>query len=147
LTALAHRLGPAASAWVTLAAGVLGNALTALAHRSGFISVGASTAVFGALGALAGAQIASHSAPGAGSQRGRARAWVSLAASAALLGLLGTGQRADLLAHLFGMLCGLGLGLFAALALRAPPRRSALQPLLAAATVPALAACWWLALR
>jgi len=41
-----------------------------------------------------------------------------VAASLALLALLGTGPGADLLAHLFGLLVGGGLGLVAAPALR-----------------------------
>src|SRR6267142_4035742 len=53
LWALARRIGPAAAAWIALAGGVLGNALTALVARRGYVSVGASTAVFAALGALA----------------------------------------------------------------------------------------------
>ena len=144
LTALARRLGPAAAAWVALGAGVAGNALTAAAHRRGFVSVGASTAVFGLLGALAGA-LAVGTRTKAGAPRPtshRRRSFLAVAASAALLGLLGAGERADLLAHLFGMASGLLLGAAAAVAIREPPRRTPLQPLGAAAVLVALVACW-----
>jgi membrane associated rhomboid family serine protease len=138
---LAHRLGPAAAAWVTLLAGAVANFTTALIHRSGHVAIGASGAVFGALGALAAAQL--------GTSRGarRGRPWLALAASAALLGFLGTSKNSDLLAHAFGMLAGLLLGALAAPALRVPPRRRALQPALAALALLAVAGCWWLMLK
>jgi rhomboid protease GluP len=128
VTALARRLGPALAAWLALAAGVAGNVATALATSSGHISVGASTAVFGALGALSALE-----APGR-------RAWLTLGAGVALLGLLGTGQRADLFAHLFGFTAGIVEGLL--LRRAAPPRRSPLQPALAAAAALPLALAW-----
>ena len=147
LTALARRLGPAAAAWVALAAGVAGNALTAAAHRSGFVSVGASTAVFGLLGALAASLAVGTRPRSAGDapplrSSHRRRSFLAVPVSAALLGLLGAGERADLLAHLFGMASGLAFGALAAWAIREPPRRTPLQPLGAAAVLIALAACW-----
>jgi rhomboid protease GluP len=133
LAALARRLGPALAAWLALAAGVGGNVATALVTRGGHISVGASTAVFGALGTLSALQ-----APGR-------RAWLTLGAGVALLGLLGTGQRADLFAHLFGFTFGVVEGL--SLRRATPPRRSILQPALALAALTPIAAAWWRALR
>ncbi|HEX9573406.1 MAG TPA: rhomboid family intramembrane serine protease, partial [Myxococcales bacterium] len=137
LWALARRIGPAAAAWIALAGGVLGNALTALAVRRGYVSVGASTAVFAALGALALLQAVAR----------RRMALLALGAGSALLGLLGTGQNADLFAHLFGFAAGGALGAAAARLARRPPRRTVLQPLLALAALAALTACWKLALR
>jgi membrane associated rhomboid family serine protease len=137
LWALARRIGPAASAWIALASGVAGNALTALVVRRGYVSVGASTAVFGTLGAVAMLQAVAR----------RRMVLLALGAGSALLGLLGTGQDADLFAHLFGFAAGCVLGLLAGpLALR-PPRRTALQPALALAALAALALCWTVALR
>lgn len=132
LWALARRLGPAPATWLALTAGLAGNVATALVARGGHVSVGASTAVFGALGALA----ALH-AP-------RGRAWLALASGAALLGFLGTGARSDLLAHLFGFAAGVAQGL--ALRRAAPPRRSPAQPILALAAAVPLALAWWRAL-
>lgn len=155
LTALARRLGPGAAAWIALSAGVIGNALTALAHRRGFVSVGASTAVFGLLGALAGALAVRSLAVGSLAVGGhthlrtgarRRGPFVALAASAALLGLLGAGERADLLAHLFGMGAGFAAGAAGAALIREPPQRSALQPALAASALVFVALCWWRAM-
>src|SRR5229473_61106 len=112
-------------------------AVTALAVRRGYVSVGASTAVFAALGALALLQAVAR----------RRMALLALGAGSALLGLLGTGQNADLFAHLFGFAAGGALGAAAAWLARRPPRRTILQPLLALAALAALTACWKLALR
>jgi membrane associated rhomboid family serine protease len=137
LWALARRIGPAAAAWIALAGGMLGNALTAVVVRRGYLSVGASTAVFAALGALALLQAVAR----------RRMALLAIGAGSALLGLLGTGQNADLFAHLFGFAAGGALGAAAGPLAKRPPRRTVWQPLLALATLAALTACWRLALR
>jgi rhomboid protease GluP len=130
--AVARRLGPALATWLALAAGVLGNVLTALVLRGGHVSIGASTAVFGALGTLSALQVPHRSA------------WLTLGAGAALLGLLGTGERADLLAHLLGFAVGVTEGL--ALRRMTPPPRSLLQPAIALLAVAPIALAWWRAL-
>jgi rhomboid protease GluP len=129
LGALARRLGPALATWLVLAAGVAGNVLTALVARGGHVSIGASTAVFGALGVLSALQVP------------RRRAWLTLGVGVALLGILGTGARADLLAHLFGFASGVAEGL-AARRLK-PPGRSIRQPLIALSAAVPLALAWW----
>ena len=137
LWALARRIGPAAAAWIALLGGVAGNVLTALAVRRGYVSVGASTAVFATLGALALLQAVAR----------RRAALLALGAGAALLGLLGTGQNSDLFAHLFGFVAGGVLGAAAGPLARHPPRRTVLQPALALASLAVLTACWKFALR
>ena len=137
LAALARRIGTAAAAWLALLAGAAGNALTALVARSNYVSVGASTAVFAVLAALAVVEALSR----------RRAAAVALGAGAALLGFLGTGQRSDLLAHLFGFVAGALGALLAAPLARRPPPRNALQPALALAALAAVAACWFRAVR
>jgi membrane associated rhomboid family serine protease len=107
-------LGPGVGLWLVLLAGTGGNALTAIAHRADHVSVGASTATFGAIGILAALRITGRTGSG------RRKWWVVMAAGLALLALLGTGPHADILAHLFGFLVGGGLGLMAALVLRRP---------------------------
>ena len=57
MTAVCQRLGPGVGMWLLLLAGAGGNALTAIAHGSDHVSVGASTAIFGAIGILAGVRI------------------------------------------------------------------------------------------
>jgi len=132
LGAGARRLGPALATWLALAAGVAGNVLTALVAGDGHVSFGASTAVFGALGTLSALQVP------------RRRAWLTLGVGVALLGFLGTGTRADLLAHVFGFAAGVAEGL--AVRCMRPPRRSLLQPAIALAAVTPIALAWWLAL-
>ena len=115
--AASHQLGPGVGLWLILLAGTGGNALTAVAYRTHHDSVGASTALFGAIGILAATRIMSR-----GRHRAARKRWMIVAASLALLALLGTSPDADLLAHLFGLLVGGGLGLAAAPALRWPLR-------------------------
>jgi len=104
------------------------------------VSVGASTAIFGAIGILAGLRILT---PGrVGSRLGKW--WVVAATSLVLLALLGTGPNADLLAHVFGLLAGGALGLVAALTIRWMPRVP-VQWLLVAAAGAAVCGAWRLA--
>ena len=112
-----YQFGPGVGLWLVLLAGIGGNALTAVVHGAGYDSVGASTAMFGAIGILAAAQL---TAPGR-LPVARKR-WIVVAASLALLALLGASPDADLLAHLFGLLVGGALGLIAALVRRRPLR-------------------------
>ena len=141
ITAVAWSLGPGVGTWLVLLAGAGGNALRALPHEAPYVSVGASTAIFGALGILAMLQIAARRqrrAPGR-------RAWVVIAASLVLLSTLGTGPRSDALAHVFGLLVGGLLGIGPALAQRRPLGRSS-QWLLALAAGALVLACWRIAL-
>lgn len=141
VTAVAWWLGPGVGTWLVLLAGAGGNALTALAHGPSSVSVGASTAIFGALGMLAARQVVAR-------RRGRAsghKGWVVIAASLALLGMLGTAPGSDVLAHVFGLLVGSLLGIGPALAQRRPLGRSS-QWLLALAAGALVLACWRIAL-
>jgi membrane associated rhomboid family serine protease len=140
VTAVCQQLGPGVGLWLVLLAGAGGNALTAAVHGAGHVSVGASTAIFGAVGILAGLRILT---PGrVGSRLGKW--WVVAATSLVLLALLGTGPNADLLAHVFGLLAGGALGLVAALTIRWTPR-APVQWLLVAAAGAAVCGAWRLA--
>ncbi len=107
LSAVNRRLGDGRGPLLVLLAGTLGNAMNAAWHRTGHISVGASTAVFAAVGILVATQFAvdRHS--------GR-RLWFEylapLMGGLALLGTLGASPHSDLLAHLFGFIAGIALG-------------------------------------
>jgi rhomboid protease GluP len=136
MTAVCWHLGPGIGLWLLLLAGAGGNAVTAAVHGGDHVSVGASTATFGAIGILAALRIIGGRA-GAGGRK----SWVVIAASLALLALLGTGPHADLLAHLFGFLLGGGLGLIAALTIRWNPP-TPVQWLLAAAAGTAVVGAW-----
>lgn len=133
-SAVQRRLGSGGAALAVLASGILGNVANAAYHRWLGIehgSLGASTAVFGAIGLLAATELVLHRRDPA-----RKRTWVEIAAPIvggfALLGALGSGGgsyepfggaptqviRTDLGAHLFGFLGGVAIGLAAALPLR-----------------------------
>ncbi len=135
-------LGAGLGGLVVLLAGAGGNWTTALFYGSHHSSVGASTAVFGAIGLLGGLAWVRRKRRG---QRG-ARAWAPIAAALALLAMLGVGQRADLIAHLLGLAVGSALGLAVAISL---PRRPGPigQWLLGGISVALLIGCWELALR
>jgi len=107
-------LGPGLGAALVVAAGALGNAVNAALRATPYLSVGASTAVFGAIGLLAG--LAVHR-PGR-----KRRPWVIAAAGLALLAMLGTGgPRTDVWAHFFGLAVGGALGAAGGAWLRRPP--------------------------
>ena len=116
ISAVGRSLGPGLGALAILLAAASANLLTALVHRAGHLSVGASTATFAALGILAGvgAWRRWRSLPL------RRRAWLPIGAGLGLFAMLGVGEHSDVFAHLFGLGVGCVLGIVAA---RALPRR------------------------
>lgn len=125
-----------------LYSGMIGNFLNAWVTSPGHLSIGASTAIFGAVGILAGVQFMSK----LDRPEQRFRAWVPLAGGLALLGWMGSGAHTDLGAHLFGFVAGLGLGVGdALLGKRADLSRYRAWSGLAAAVT--IAAAWGVALR
>jgi len=101
-------LGPGLGLGLVLLAGAAGNLANALYYGTAHDSVGASTAVFGAVGLLGGLGVGRRHRIGT---RG-SRAWVSIGAALGLLAMLGTsGERVDLWAHAFGLLAGGLIGL------------------------------------
>jgi membrane associated rhomboid family serine protease len=114
VSAVTRSLGPGLGLATVLAAGALGNALNAVGHPGGHASLGASTAVFGAIGILAGRALARRNRSGL---RG-ARLLLPVGAGLGLLGMLGTsGARVDLFAHIYGLLAGGLLGVVTQLVL------------------------------
>lgn len=112
LNAVSTIMGAGLAGALILAAGAGGNLANAFLHGSPHVSVGASTAVFGAVGLLGSLGMTRRRR----SALSRWRAWLPVAAALALLGMLGTGgQRVDIWAHLFGLLVGAVLGILAAL--------------------------------
>jgi len=133
--------GVGLGALLVLLAGATGNLSNALLQAPHHISVGASTAVFGAVGLLSGRAAARRLRRA----KGGLHAWVPLAAGVALIAMLGTGQRSDVWAHLLGFAAGGFLGIPATLALPSRPGPVA-QCLAAGAALAALVYCWKLAL-
>ena len=99
-------LGPGLGVWLMVLAGTAGNLLNAGTRGPAYDGLGASTAVFAAVGILAGYQLLNRS-------RGY-RAWAPLFAAVMLLALYGMGPDTDVLAHLWGFACGLVAGAIAA---------------------------------
>ncbi|NDV63557.1 rhomboid family intramembrane serine protease [Puniceicoccales bacterium CK1056] len=112
-------------AWLgVLMAGACGNYLNATVHFStSHYSIGASTAVFGAIGLLVALPL------GFGirhSSRMLIRAWaLPIIAGLVFLAWFGTGSdRTDTSAHLMGFVCGLPAGLIAGALVRDKPRKA-----------------------
>jgi membrane associated rhomboid family serine protease len=140
--AVFQAFGLGVGALLAVASGTLGNAANALFRAHAHATIGASTAVFGALGLLVGRAMLDRRG-----SAGRRTLWIPLAAGLALLAMLGTeGERVDLWAHAFGLAAGVLLG---AAAGAIPPARLAPAPLqhgALALAVLAVAASWWRAL-
>lgn len=105
--ALRRVIGPGRSWVLVLLAGALGNYMNAVFYGSAHNSIGASTAVFGAIGALSAVQAAERF------RMPRTRIWIPFAAGLALLASLGTSEKTDFMAHFFGFIAGIGVGLAA----------------------------------
>ena len=146
-TAVNRRLGGGVGMLTILLSGILGNVFNSLWHVSSgdafHTSIGASTAIFGAVGILAATQIAVDDVA---RSRGEKRSFIDLIAPVigglALLGALGSGgERTDVLsllashgaatshidlgAHLYGLLSGFIVGLIVTAILRLRARRAA----------------------
>jgi len=121
-----------------LASGAIGNLINAFFFERGHVSIGASTAVFGALGVLAGHQFQLK-----WQDRGqRGKAWLPIAGALALLGFMGAGGvRTDILAHLFGLLGGVALGLVYTVTQRRPAGPS-IQRYAAMAAIAMVSLAW-----
>ncbi|MGB5992870.1 MAG: rhomboid family intramembrane serine protease [Desulfobacterales bacterium] len=110
-TAVCSITGAGVGWLMILLSGILGNLANAALFRYGHISIGASTAVFGAVGILAAYQLCRKIKIA----DQRMKAWLPIAGGLALLSFLGTGLHSDLTAHLFGFVAGVCLGLIYAL--------------------------------
>ena len=135
LILLARCVGPGSAVLLTLLGGAAGNPLTVPLRPGAFTSLGFSSALFAAIGGLAGAM--------ARRERHWRKAMLPVAAGAALLAMLGTeGENTDYLAHVAGLVCGLALGLLPLR--RVGVRPSALRQAAAFALALALPAAAWL---
>lgn len=141
--AVSSMLGVGLGGALVLLAGAAGNLANAFLHGSPHVAIGASTAVFGAIGMLG--------ALGMRRRRRRVlsrwRAWLPMAAALALLGMLGSGgERVDIWAHLCGLVVGVVLGiLIATVAPRAP--KASIQWACGTGAIAVIAYCWLLAFR
>jgi rhomboid protease GluP len=142
VAALSSLVGAGLAVALLVISGACGNLANALLQGSSHIAIGASTAIFGAVGVLGTVGLVRRRRE-PGRRRG---AWIPVAAALGLLAMLGTGTgRTDVLAHLFGFFCGAVLGIPVALFFPAPPGRLT-QWTCAGATAGLLIYCWSLAL-
>jgi rhomboid protease GluP len=140
---LAEATGNGLGWGITVLSGFLGNLAHVFMRTGDHRAVGASTAIFGAVGALAAHELVR----GWTDTRDIARRWAPLVGGVILLGYLGGGgDNTDVLAHVTGFVAGAVLGLLAArldLLRRAGPRTQAALALGALALV---GAGWWFAI-
>jgi len=143
LSAVFSLVGMGLGGALVLLAGAGGNLANAFLHDSAHTSIGASTAVFAAVGLLGSLAVTQRRR----SALSRWRAWLPAAAALALLGMLGSsGQRVDIWAHLCGLVVGAVLGMLIAWV---TPRAPGLpiQWACGTATVATLILCWIVAFR
>lgn len=139
---LTQLLGTGLTWLAILLAGGVGNGLSALLQPASHTAVGASTAVFGALGILAALAWQRQAAV----WRLRLRRWLPFAAGLMLFAYLGVGgDRTDVVGHLAGLAAGGGIGL--ALGARESPKGPRVQWACGAAAAALFALAWGLALR
>lgn len=140
---LCKELGSGLSWSLLLTTGILGNLANALAQSPDHRSVGASTAVFGAVGIFAAISMMRY-------RRHLIRRWfIPVAAGLALLALLGAeGKQTDLGAHLFGFVFGILFGTLTEMLIarfgRPVPLLNALLSIASAAVV---LTAWWAAIE
>ncbi len=146
---ISRRIGPGGALFAMLAAGALGNTANALYHLpEGHRSIGASTAVFAAVGLLAAVQLVLD----VGRRRERHRFGLvdflaPVVGGLALLGALGSGRHSDLGAHGFGFLSGVVVGLAVAWLIRRQDARpsTTLQVVAALSAFAIIGGSWALA--
>ncbi len=146
---LLRPLGAGVAWLLVVLSGALGNLMNAAFYaRETHDSIGASTAVFGALGLLVGGDFYARLA--SAHTRNRWQLVLPIGAGLALLAYLGVGdghERIDFMAHLWGFVAGIILGLAAGF-FQVKAKALPSWQIFAALTAPALLAiAWWLALR
>ena len=104
LWSLSTLTGTGSALFLALFTGFTGNLINAFGYGSGHNSIGASTSVFGIVGVLAGLQFFDSFR-----EKGLNR-WLPLGAALGLLAMLGSSDKSDVLAHLFGFIAGVPAG-------------------------------------
>ncbi len=139
---LCRELGSGLSWSLLLTTGILGNLINAIVQSPDHRSVGASTAVFGAVGILSAISMVRY-------RRHLLKRWfIPVAAGLALLALLGAeGKQTDLGAHLFGFFIGILCGTASEfLTARYGRPNTLLNTLLALVSTAVVITAWWMAI-
>jgi membrane associated rhomboid family serine protease len=131
-------------AWCAiLLAGGLGNLMNACLRPAGHVSIGASTAVFAALGLVASLAWQQRRAL----RRWSLERWAPIVGGVLLLSFLGTGGgRTDVGAHVLGFLCAIPFGVVLGNAPRSVVSSSRWQALFGLAALGILGGAWLLAI-
>ncbi len=139
---LCRELGSGLAWSLLLGAGACGNLINACLQPPTHSSIGASTAVFGAVGILAALSLVRYR------RNLRTRWMLPVSAALALLALLGTeGKNTDLGAHLFGFISGCCLGMMTEYLIGRHGRPGRfLNALLAMSSIAVVVAAWGAAL-
>ncbi len=138
-------LGTGVTWMLFLITGALGNAINVCVyHETWHSAIGASTAVFGALGLLVGCRVQATIHDSHQFRTSASELVIPLGSGFALLAFLGTGgERTDYLAHLWGFLVGIPLGAIAA-ASRINQRLTLPVQLLLACAAPSICIFAWI---
>ena len=127
-----------------LLAGAVGNALNAALHGAGHTAIGASTAVFAALGILSGHAWSARAVR----WRGGIRRWAPIGAGIMLLAFLGFGgERTDVGAHVMGFAVGAATGFVLGRAGHRVPHGPDAQQVYGALACGLVLLAWFMALR
>lgn len=140
---VAQLIGPGLAWLAIVLSGALGNTLTAFIQSPEHTAIGASTAVFGAVGLLSGYTQRADT----GTWRRGLRRWSPVAAGVLLLVFVGLGgERTDIWAHVAGLFVGIVIGLALAQASRDAIGDPRLQWLCGSLACGLLAMAWLFAL-
>lgn len=138
-----HLTGNGIGLFAMLATAVIANLINVIIHGPGHLFVGFSTAIFSVIGMLCTITFALRT------RQLTIHFFMPIMSGLALLAFLGSsGERTDLGAHLFGLMCGLIAGNFVRLPVFAALRSSlVVQTVLAISTFVIFYVCWFLALH
>ncbi len=147
---LAGRMLGGGIAWLSiLVAGALGNLANGIIQQPDHTSVGASTAVFAALGILVAGALKKRGPANATVRESLARRWSPLIGGVALLAMIGVGDgtgRIDVMAHMTGFVAGLFTGWLGARLPSSWLARGQFQLFAGAVAVAIVMLCWAIAL-
>ncbi|MEM1068455.1 MAG: rhomboid family intramembrane serine protease [Planctomycetota bacterium] len=131
-------------AWLSIVlAGGLGNLVNAYIQEPDHTSIGASTAVFAALGLLV-----AHALRFWGDRTNRWKRWRPLIGGTVLLGLIGVGgERTDVAAHFTGFLAGLLIGWLGSYANQQLLTKPLVQHVSGIAAIATIVIAWFIASR
>lgn len=137
LWALSTMTGTGLALVLALFTGFAGNVMNAFFYGSAHNSIGASTSVFGVIGVLAGLQFFDSFRE---KKLGR---WIPLGAALGLLAMLGSSDKSDVMAHLFGLATGLPAGaVFGIIFSKRQIPGKTFQNIAAAVFILTISACW-----